>query len=344
MACAKAQRVRMTGLPVPPHETADCGDWPWWHGPEEAGWHPGPLAELRREAAAGDTAALMVVADGRVLHAQGAVDRRFNVHSIRKSLLSALVGIHVAAGRIELAATLAQLGIDDALGLTEREKLATVLDLLCARSGVFHPSGYESPWMLSIKPARHSAGPGTTWCYNNWDFNALGSVFRHCTGADIFEDFQRRIGAPCGLSDFSPARDGTLVSLPESRHPAYPFRMTARDLARVGQMMLDGGRAAGRQVVPADWVAASVAPVSEAGYRGAYGYMWWVERAGLLFPGLLVPPGSFAAIGVRGHVLLVMPTLRAVVVHRVDSDREGPSVSLGRFGRLLSLLLAAAPR
>jgi CubicO group peptidase (beta-lactamase class C family) len=344
MAGAKARRVRRTGVPVPQHETADCGDWPHWQGPADAGWCPTGLAALRREVAAGETAALMLVVDGLVLHAQGAVDRRFNVHSIRKSLLSALVGIHVAEGRIELEATLTQLGIDDALGLTARERLATVLDLLCARSGVYHPSGYESPWMLSIKPARHSAGPGTTWCYNNWDFNALGSVFRHCTGADIFQDFASRIGAPCGLTDFDPARDGTLVALPESRHPAYPFRMTARDLARVGQMMLDGGHAGGRQVVPAGWVAASVAPVSEAGYRGAYGYMWWVERAGLLFPGLLVPPGSFAAIGVRGHVLLVMPALRAVVVHRVDSDREGPSVSLGRFGRLLSLLLAAAPR
>jgi CubicO group peptidase (beta-lactamase class C family) len=159
MARAKAQCVRMTGLPVPSHETADCGDWPWWPSPEDAGWHPGPLATLRKEVAGGDTAALMVVVDGRVLHAQGAVDRHFNVHSIRKSLLSALVGIHFAEGRIDLEATLAQLGIDDMLGLTERERLATVLDLLCARSGVFHPSGYESPWMLSIKPARHSAGP-----------------------------------------------------------------------------------------------------------------------------------------------------------------------------------------
>jgi CubicO group peptidase (beta-lactamase class C family) len=277
---------------------------------------------------------------GRVLHAQGRVATRFNTHSIRKSMLSALIGIHVAEGRIDLEATLEQLGIDDRLGLTAREKLATVLDLLCARSGIYHPSGYESPWMLSIKPARHSVGPGTTWCYNNWDFNALGSIFRQCTSADIFADFARRIAGPCGMEDFDPARDGQTVELPESAHPAYPFRMTARDLARFGQLFLDGGRG----IVPADWVTASTLPISEAGYRGAYGYMWWVSRAGILFPGVRVPEGSFTAVGVGGHFVTVMPALETVVVHRVDTDQPGRAVSIGRYGRLLSLLLAAAPR
>nr|WP_268894099.1 serine hydrolase [Pseudoroseomonas coralli] len=295
------------------------------------------------DAANTDTAALMVVVRGRVLLSAGRVAARFNAHSIRKSLLSALIGIHAEAGRIDLEASLEDLGIDDQLGLTPREKLATVLDLLCARSGIYHPSGYESPWMLSIKPARHSAGPGTAWCYNNWDFNALGTIFRQCTGADIFRDFAARIAAPCGMEDFRPEQDGAYVPLPESRHPAYPFRLTARDLARFGQLFLDGGRADGRQVVPENWMRMSVLPVSEAGHHGAYGYMWWVARQGVMFPNVVVPEGSYAALGTRGHVLLVLPALQAVVVHRVDTDQPGPSVSYARFGRLLRHLLAAAP-
>ncbi|MCG7360067.1 beta-lactamase family protein [Roseomonas sp. ACRSG] len=323
-------------------ETADedCGNWPRWEAAAEAGWSAPGLEALRQEALNGDTAALMVVTRGRVLHAQGRVATRYNVHSIRKSLLSALIGIHVAEGRIDLEATLDQLGIDDKLGLTAREKLATVLDLLCARSGIYHPSGYESPWMLSIKPARHSVGPGTTWCYNNWDFNALGSIFRQCTGVDIFTDFARRIATPCGMQDFEPARDGQIVELPDSQHPAYPFRMTARDLARFGQMFLEGGQG----IVPADWVQISTLPISEAGYRGAYGYMWWVSRAGILFPQVKVPEGSYSALGVGGHFVTVLPALETVVVHRVDTDQKGRAVSIARYGRLLSLLLAAAPR
>lgn len=324
--------------------TDTTGLWPLWASPEDAGWSSAGLRAATDYAATIDTAALMIVTDGRVVLAHGRVADRFNVHSIRKSLISAQIGIHEAEGRIDIDATLASLGIDDRQGLSAREKLATVHDLLCARSGVYHPSGYETDWMLAIKPARHSAGPGTVWCYNNWDFNALGTIFRQCTGADIFADFAARIAAPTGMEDFRPETDGGYVDLPESIHPAYPFRMTARDLARFGQMFLDGGRAGGRQVVPEAWVEASVAPISEAGARGAYGFMWWVARDGIFYPHVRVPAGTYAAKGAGGHVVLVMPTLRTVVVHRVDTDEKGREVTGSHFGRLLRLILAAAPR
>jgi CubicO group peptidase (beta-lactamase class C family) len=285
----------------------------------------------------------MLIAGGRVVCAWGDVAARCNVHSIRKSLLSALIGIHEAAGRIDLEATLASLGIDDKQGLTEREKLATVLNLLTARSGIYHPSGYETAGMVAIKPARGSAGPGTTWCYNNWDFNALGTIFRKLTGADIFADFYQRIAEPCGMEDFRAAEDGKYVELPESVHAAYPFRMTARDLARFGELFLRHGRAGGRQVVPEHWVAMSALPYSDAGASGAYGYMWWVERSGILFRNAIVPAGTYAAMGAGGHFIIVVPALDAVVVHRVDTEQPGREVSPGRFGRLLRLILAARP-
>jgi len=125
-------------------------------------------------------------------------------------------------------------------------------------------------------------------------------------------------------------------------HAAYPFRMTARDLARFGELFLRHGRADGRQVVPADWVAMSVLPYSDAGPSGAYGYMWWVERSGILFRNAIVPAGTYAARGAGGHFVIVIPALDAVVVHRVDTDQPGRMLSSGRFGRLLRLILAAA--
>ena len=325
------------------HDTmSDIGAWPRWADAASAGWSAATLAEAKAYSETIDTAAVMVVAGGRVVAAWGTVAKDYNVHSIRKSLLSALFGIHEAEGRIDLEATLEELGIDDKQGLTEREKLATVLNLLTARSGIYHPSGYESPWMISIKPARGTAGPGTAWCYNNWDFNALGTIFCKLTGADIYSDFAGRIGGPLGMEDFSPREHGQYVELPESDHPAYPFRMTARDLARFGELFLRRGRWGGRQIVPTAWVDASVLPYSDAGTGGAYGYMWWVAREGILFPGVVVPRGTYAALGAGGHKVIVLPALDAVVVHRVDTDQKGKEVTNLQFGRLLRMILGAA--
>ena len=98
----------------------------------------------------------MIVVDGVVLDEWGDTAKRFNVHSIRKSFLSALYGIHVKDGRIRLTDTLADLGIDDNERLSAMEKQATVVDLLKSRSGIYHPALYETPNMAMARPARGS--------------------------------------------------------------------------------------------------------------------------------------------------------------------------------------------
>ncbi|WP_236765545.1 serine hydrolase [Agrobacterium tumefaciens] len=115
----------------------------------------------------------MVVQDGKVIASWGDISRKVNVASIRKSLLSALYGIAVSEGRIDLSSTLADHDIDDKpLALMAAEKEATVRDLLMARSGAYHPAAYETGDMQRNRPARGSHAPGTFWFYNNWDFSA----------------------------------------------------------------------------------------------------------------------------------------------------------------------------
>src|SRR5436305_13342529 len=103
----------------------------------------------------------MIIQGGQVLASQGDVTHRYQCHSMRKSFLSALIGLDVDGGAIDPSLTLAELGIDDHQGLSELEKQATIYDLLTARSGIYNPAGYETPWMRSLKPARHSHAPGT---------------------------------------------------------------------------------------------------------------------------------------------------------------------------------------
>ena len=312
--------------------------------PADAGWSADGLDRVWSYADTIATATLMIVQGGRVVASRGDLAHRYQCHSIRKSFLSALIGIHEDEGTIDLSRSLAQLGIDDKDGLSEREKAATIYDLLTARSGIFHPAGYESAWMKSIKEPRHSHAPGAFWSYNNWDFNALGTIFGALTGAGIHDDFQGRIAGPLGMQDFrfdEERRDGWIEPDDCSVHPAYPFRMSTRDLARFGLMFLRQGRWRSRQVVPANWVATSVLPLSDAGPRGGYGYMWWVSRSGAGFPGVVLPDGSYSAQGVGGQYCLVIPSLDLVIVHRVNTDKKGEEVNRFAFGRLLRLILNA---
>lgn len=308
----------------------------WAHAtPAESGWSEAGLAALRDWGAQMPSTAFMAVHHGKVVAEWGHTARRTELASVRKSLLSALIGIAVAEGKIDLDATMASLGIDDnAPGLTEVESRATLRMLLQARSGIYHPSLYGTPAEVALRPARGSYEPGTFWYYNNWDFNALGTIYERATGAGIYEALDRLIARPIGMQDFRP-EDGHYVTGPESIHRAYPMRMSARDLARFALLYLHEGNWEGRQVVPADWVRESTRAYSTTQYGSGYGYLWWITSARVL------PAGSYFAAGYGGQYAYVVPAHDLVIVNRVDWGARLPEPTPDQVGRLLRLTLRA---
>src|SRR6202035_2376313 len=86
---------------------------------EAAGWSLDRLNKVFLHAGAIATDALMIVQGGQVLASQGDVTHRYQCHSMRKSFLSALIGLYVESGEIDLSLTLAELDIDDQEGLSE---------------------------------------------------------------------------------------------------------------------------------------------------------------------------------------------------------------------------------
>ena len=315
--------------------------WEVAESAEALGYSVNHLSDARAYTDTINTAAVMVIVDGMVLDQWGKIDREFNVHSIRKSFLSALYGIHVAEGAIDLSATMEDLGIDDnEPSLTETERRATVHDLIKARSGVYHPALYETAGMAARRPQRHSHEPGTFWYYNNWDFNTLGMIFRNQTKTDIHREFKQAIADPIGMQDYEPS-DGAYVTGRDSVHPAYPFRMTARDMARFGLLFLREGEWAGEQIVPRDWVRDSVASYSDAGGSGGYGYMWWVADNGTHLPDVTLDDGSYSARGAGGHYILIIPSRDMVIVHHVNTDVRGNRVASEEFGTLVNMILEA---
>jgi CubicO group peptidase (beta-lactamase class C family) len=347
LVCVGIALMGPAALPASEPARADqhypAAAWERVKDPERLGWSVEALRRARDFAATIDTAAVMIVWNGRLIDEWGETTTRFNLHSIRKSLLSALYGIHVREGRIDLGLTIERLGIDDnEPSLTAEEKQATLLHLLQARSGVYHPALYESASMKAARPKRWSHAPGAFWYYNNWDFNVLGTVFERLTKTNLFAEFKARIADPIGMQDFR-LEDGAYVTGADSVYPAYPFRMTARDLARFGLLYLRNGQWRGRTIVPADWVRESTRSFSDAGQAGGYGYLWWIAVDGRHFPGVALPDGSYSARGSGGHNMLLIPGYDLLIVHRVNTDIQGRRVDDADFGTLVSHILAARP-
>jgi CubicO group peptidase (beta-lactamase class C family) len=94
------------------------------------------------------------------------------------------------------------LGVDDNVpSLSPVEKRARVIDLLKARSGIYHAALCETPAMKAKKPARGSHPPRSFWSYNNWDFNALGTIYESATHDSIYRSFDEWIARPIAMED-----------------------------------------------------------------------------------------------------------------------------------------------
>ncbi len=237
---------------------------------------------------------LLILKDGKIAYQYGDTHQRLAIHSIRKAVLSSLIGIAVSKGQIDLDATLAELDIDDVEpSLTEQEKQARVIDLLRSRSGVYHDSAANSPGMLANRPQRGAHSPGEYFYYNNWDFNALGGILEQATGQSIYDLFDEQLAQPLGMLDWQgevitlypddtefPDTDGFYQHEPEqSKFPAYHFRLSAHDLALYGQLMLQKGQWHGEQIVPAEWIKQSIQPQSEFIPQANLHYgMLWIVR------------------------------------------------------------------
>jgi len=271
--------------------------------PPPPGWSEASVADALRYADSLASSAVIVLKDGGIVAEWGATARRSSVHSVRKSLVSALYGIAADRGLIDIEQTLGNVGIDDRQPpLTEMEKSARIVDLLTARSGIYHPSIKDDNGPY---PAAGTHRPDEAFVYNNWSFNALGGIFERLTGLSLGAAFKEWIADPIGMTDFR-VEDVRYFEGPESQFPAYRFWMSARDLARFGVLYMNHGRWGARQVVPEAWITQSLTPYSDVGGGVGYGYLWWT-----------MPDSSFLATGTGGQKLRFYPHRGIVLVNRV---------------------------
>ncbi|MEM1080672.1 MAG: serine hydrolase [Pseudomonadota bacterium] len=306
------------------------------------------------------SSSFLIVFQGKLAYQYGDIHKKHLIHSIRKPLLSLLFGPAVAAGQIDLDQTVATLDLaETATPFTEQELNATVAELLQSRSGIYLPAAAETEQMAAARPPRGSHAPGEAYYYNNWSFNSLGSVFEQQTGQTIYDAFHQTLAQPLGMTRYmhhtgSFTRQGRndealildgldgfyLLEAEQSRHPAYHFRLSAHDLALIGQLLVNNGEWNGQQLIRSDWIERSTDCYSvinenlDGGRSLCYGMMWEVVR------NANDETLSFMHTGLGRHMLYVYPSAQLLLVHRVDTEGDYTFPS-GIVQQLIGLTIGA---
>jgi CubicO group peptidase (beta-lactamase class C family) len=143
--------------------------------------------------------------------------------------------------------------------------------------------------------------PGEAWTYSGGATALLGHLIASGAGERLGPFAASRLFAPLGIRDFAWTNgfDGREAA-------ASGLRLRPRDLAAIGQLLLDKGVHDGRQVVPADWLTQSLTARTKTGGGLNYGYQWYLPRYG-------TPSVRYGAFGNGGQRLLVAPELDLVI-------------------------------
>jgi CubicO group peptidase (beta-lactamase class C family) len=186
-----------------------------------------------------------------------------------------------------------------------------------------------APWMA--KPADSPYGRAFAYCTAG-AFVAGAIVERAAkTSLDAFaaEALERPLGI--AQAKWNRAPSGVVMGGGGTRY-------RSRDVAKLGQLVVDGGRWQGRQIVPAAWIAAATTPHAQARDDAEYGYLMWRLHVPLRGRDTAV----WAMSGNGGNYVFMLPEqgLVAVVTSRAYNQRQAHAQSQAIFR---DFILAALP-
>jgi len=168
--------------------------------------------------------------------------------------------------------------------------------------------------------------PGAFWEYNDVRINQLSLALLHLFGRALPKVFREAIMQPIGASNqwrwagydnsWIDLNGHRVQSVPGGTHWGGGMSIGSLDQARVGQLLLNDGKANGSQVISADWIKSMRTPCAIAPF---YGYLIWLNHANRVFPS--VPASSYFAIGAGSSVTWMEPERHMVLVVRwIDAD------------------------
>jgi len=181
-----------------------------------------------------------------------------------------------------------------------------------------------------------AARPGEVFNYNSGSTELLGLILRKVSGEHLDAFAKEALFDPLDIKDWE--WEGTAGF---NLSAASGLRLRPRDLAKIGQLVLQHGAWNGRQVVSSTWIDESITPSGKRlmlnfGPEGiwSYGYLWWLGRLPVDRPKY----DLIAAIGYGGQRLLILPALDLIVAANAG-DYGGKSQGLTGFTALIEFIL-----
>lgn len=241
----------------------------------------------------------------------------FEVWSVSKSYASTCIGLLIDQGRID--------SLDDKVGKyvpswNEGEKAdVTLRHLLEQTSGLEESSKFffAKDQLGTALEAKLISKPGEKCRYNNAGCNVLSAVITAAAGKEPEEFMREYLWEPLGMKDTSWRRDkaGNVITY-------AGIQSTTADLARLGQLFLQGGEWNGKQLLSEAWIEQAtgerVKMVAVEGLEQPYGLLWWVD-----FGKDEDVPHNYNALGLFGNNLTVIPKLDLIGVRLVGSYSKG---------------------
>lgn len=257
-------------------------------------------------------------------HAQFDAQTRHDIRSISKSVVGLLVGIAQHKGQIGAVNTPVFDYLPEAADLRTSERATIDLeDLLTMSSGLqwYEESlpndetrlYWEADQVRLVLGRPATTQPGTVFHYNSGGTAVLATVLTRVSGQSLTALARDELFGPLGITDWEWATDA------RGRELAFTgLRMRPRDLLKLGQLMLNGGQWQGQQIVPADWVVASLTPKldtpiklpASSPHSLQYGYQWWTGITQWRGKALRWSAG----FGNGGQRVFVLPELELTVV------------------------------
>jgi CubicO group peptidase (beta-lactamase class C family) len=167
--------------------------------------------------------------------------------------------------------------------------------------GRMHTSPDPCRYVLSLPVA---APPGQEFFYNSGVLTLLSAIIHKVAGKPLDEFVREGLFAPLGITEFEWTR------VKGDTDASGSLRVRPRDMAKIGQLVITGGRWNENQIVSKEWIDTSTAAKITATDHQSYGYLWWLGRA-RLNEQKVVP--LIGALGRGGQYIRIVPKLDLVV-------------------------------